>query len=395
MKTVKDLALSNKRVLVRVDFNVPLKDGVISDDTRIRESLPTIEYCLKQNASVILCAHLGRPKGAVNPKYSLAPVAKRLSELLRRPVQFAKDCVGEEAKSKARALKPGEVLLLENLRFHPEEEKNDERFARELASMAQVFIQDAFGAVHRAHASTAAVPQFLPSAAGFLLEKEIAALTRVLKNPSRPFVAVLGGAKVSDKIGVIENLSKAADQIVIGGAMAYTFLKAQGFSIGNSLVEEDKLDLAKDLLKTKKNLMLPLDHRVAQKIENGASVQTTPDQNIEAGWIGVDVGPRTSQKIAALLKGAKTILWNGPLGIFETPEFATGTSDCAKAIAEATKGGAFSVVGGGDSVAAVTQGGFAKSISHISTGGGASLEFLEGQVLPGVQALSNSLELRV
>lgn len=393
MKTVKDLSLKNRNVLIRVDYNVPLKDGVITDDTRIRESLPTLEHCLKSGAAVILCAHLGRPKGVVNPKYSLKPAAIRLSELLKKPVAFASDCVGTDAKSKAAALKPGEVLLLENLRFHPEEEKNDEAFAKELASLAQVFVQDAFGAAHRAHASTAAVAQFLPSAAGFLLEKEISTLSRLLKNPARPFVAILGGAKVSDKIAVIENLSKTADTIVIGGAMAYTFLKSQGIPVGNSLVEDEKNDLAKEILASKKNLMLPVDHRVSQKIEKGSQVMTTKDQSIEPGWIGVDAGPKTSEKISAAVQGAKTILWNGPLGIFEIPEFAKGTMDCARAVAEATRKGAFSVVGGGDSVAAVTQGGFAKSISSISTGGGASLEFLEGKVLPGVAALEGAVHV--
>ena len=393
MRTIRNLPLQGKKVLVRVDYNVPLKDGAITDDTRIRESLPTLEHCLNAGASLILCAHLGRPKGAVNPKYSLRPAAARLSELLKKPVAFANDCVGPEAKSKAAALKPGEILLLENLRFHPGEEKNDESFAKELASLAQIFIQDAFGAVHRAHASTSAVTQFLPAAAGFLLEKEISTLSRLLKGPARPFVAVLGGAKVSDKIKVIENLSKTADSVVIGGAMAYTFLKSQGISIGKSLVEDDKTDLAKEILSSKKNLMLPVDHRVAQKIEKGAQVQETKGPSIEPDWIGVDVGPKTSEKISAVLSGAKTILWNGPLGIFEIPGFAKGTTDCAASVADATAKGAFSVVGGGDSVAAVTQGGFAKSISHISTGGGASLEFLEGKVLPGVAALEGAVHV--
>ncbi len=393
MKTVKDLSLSGKRVLIRVDFNVPLKEGKITDDTRIRESLPTIEYCLKNGSSVIACAHMGRPKGTVNLKYSLEPVAARLSELLKKPVQFSKDCIGAEAKAKSASLKPGEILLLENLRFHPEEEKNVESFAKELASLADVFVQDAFGAVHRAHASTSAIAQFLPSAAGFLLEKEISTLTKVLKNPARPFVAILGGAKVSDKIGVIQNLSKVADTIIIGGAMAYTFLKSQGISVGKSLVEEDKLDLAKDLLANTKNLVLPVDHKVADKFEKGAKVQTTQGQAIDGDWIGIDVGPKSSQKIETILASAKTILWNGPLGVFEIPEFAEGTLSCARAIAKATEKGAFSVVGGGDSVAAVTQGGFAKTVSHISTGGGASLEFLEGITLPGVAAIEGAVHV--
>jgi len=393
LKSIRDLSLKGKKVLVRVDFNVPLKDGVITDDTRIRESLPTIEHCLKEGAAIILCAHLGRPKGAVNPKYSLKPVVQRLSELLKKTVGFSSDCVGPEAKKMASSLKAWEILLLENLRFHAEEENNSESFAKELASLADIFVQDAFGAVHRAHASTAAVAQLLPSAAGFLLEKEISTLTRVLKSPAHPFVVILGGAKVSDKIEVIETLSKVADTVIIGGAMAYTFLKSQGKTIGNSLVEDDKLDLARELLATRKNLMLPVDHRVAQKFEAGSPAHATKDSNIDAGWIGVDVGPETSTKITSAVSGAKTILWNGPLGVFEIPEFAKGTNACARAVAQATAKGAFSVVGGGDSVAAVVKGGFAKSISHISTGGGASLEFLEGKTLPGVAALQGAVHV--
>lgn len=386
-KKIEFLSVEGKKVLVRVDFNVPLKDGKVTDDTRIQESLPTIRCLLKKNAAVILCAHLGRPKGTVNLKYSLQPVAKKLGEILGMPVNFAEDCVGDKAKKAATQLKQGQVLLLENLRFHPEEEKNDESFAKELASLASCFVQDAFGAVHRAHASTVAVTKFLPSAAGFLLQKELNALGKVIEGAQHPFVAVLGGAKVSDKIGVIQHLLEKTDSVFVGGAMAYTFLKAQGKNVGNSLVEEDKLDLAKKTFNSK--VHLPLDHRIAEKPEAGMKVQTTPDQNIPDGMIGIDVGPQTSKQIEKLLEGAKTIFWNGPLGIFEIPEFATGTLECAKTIANATKKGSFSIVGGGDSVAALKQSGLSGSISHISTGGGASLEFIEGKPLPGVEALPN------
>lgn len=389
MKSVGSLPVENKKILVRVDFNVPIKDGKITDDTRIQESLPTIKHLLDRKAAVILCAHLGRPKGSPNPKYSLEPVAKRLGEILKKPVLFAKDCAGPEPKNLASSLKPGDVLLLENLRFHPEEEKNDEGFAKELASLADFFIQDAFGAVHRAHASTSAVTKFLPCAAGFLLEKEVSKLSQVLKNPAKPFVAILGGAKVSDKMGVIENLLKKADKIVIGGAMAYTFLKSQGIPVGNSLVEEDKVELAKSLLTSgsSQKIVLPADHLIAQKLEAGAKTDATLDAVIPDGWMGVDIGKKTIEALKGLIASAKTIVWNGPLGVFEIPGFNQGTLECARAVAQATEKGAFSLVGGGDSIAAVKQSSASQAISHISTGGGASLEFLEGKILPGIQAL--------
>jgi phosphoglycerate kinase len=389
-KSVQSLAVQGKKVLVRVDFNVPVKEGKVTDATRIAESLPTIKHLLSQNAAVILCSHLGRPKGAVNPKYSLEPVAGKLSELIGKPVAFAADCVGEPAKTAASKLQPGQILLLENLRFHPEEEKNDEGFAKQLASLADFYVSDAFGAVHRAHASTAGVAKFLPSAAGLLLIKELEVLGRLIKNPEHPFLTIIGGAKVSDKINVIQNLSGKSDRIVVGGGMAYTFLKAQGHTIGKSLLEEDKIEFVKSLNGTAQKLLLPVDHVVTEKIEAGAPVQTTADKNISDGWIGVDIGPKSVQEIEKLVSSAKTIFWNGPLGIFEIPEYSNGTMAVAKMIAKATEKGAFTVVGGGDSIAAINKSGMAKSISHISTGGGASLEFLEGKALPGVEALPNA-----
>lgn len=388
-RDLKSLPVTGNKVLVRVDYNVPIKDGIVTDATRILESLPTLRYLLEQNAALILCAHLGRPKGTINSKYSLEPVVKKLKEVLGKEVLFAKDCIGPEAQSSASQLKPGQILLLENLRFHPEEEKNAESFYKELASLADCFVQDAFGAVHRAHASTAGVPKLLPSAAGFLLKKEIESLQKLMDNPERPFLAILGGAKVSDKIEVIRNLSLKADQIAIGGGMAYTFIKAQGLSIGNSLLEADKIDLANSLLQSNTGMTIPVDHVIADKFEAGAKTQITADQRIPDNWIGVDVGPKTIKLLENLIQKAKTIFWNGPLGVFEIPEFSKGTVECAKMIAQATQKGAFSVVGGGDSVAALNQSGCAKYISHISTGGGASLEFLEGKALPGIEALPN------
>ncbi len=388
-KSFETLPVENKKVLVRVDYNVPVKDGAVTDDTRIRESLPTIKKLLDQKASVILCSHLGRPKGVVNLKYSLEPVAKKLEQLLGMKVIFAKDCVGPEARNTVSNLGPNQVALLENLRFHPEEEKNSEPFAKELASLADFFVQEAFGAVHRSHASTVGVAKFLPNAAGFLIQKEIKVLSKLLQAPERPFLTILGGAKVSDKIEVIQNLIPKADAVIVGGGMAYTFLKAKGFKIGKSLLEEEKIELAKTLLKNAK-LHVPADHVIADRFEAGAKTQTTPDENIPDGWIGVDIGPKTVIQIGEVLSKARTIFWNGPVGVFEIPEFSNGTLECAKLVAEATKNGAFSVVGGGDSIAAINKSGMAKSISHISTGGGASLEFLEGKSLPGVEALANA-----
>ena len=390
--TIRDVDLKGKKVLVRVDYNVPLdKSQNITDDTRIKESLPTLKYLLEQNCKIILCSHLGRPKGKVAPEFSLEPVAKRLSELLKQEIKFAPDCIGDEVKKLAGGLKPKEILLLENLRFHSEEEKNDDKFAKQLSELAEFFVQDAFGTVHRAHASTAGVNKFLPSAAGFLLEKEIKYLGDALQNPTRPFVAILGGAKVSDKIGVIENLSKKVDAILIGGAMAYTFLKSQGISVGKSLVEEDKLELAKDLMKKtgKIQFLLPVDHIIADKVDASANIEATKGMEIKDGWFGVDIGSTTIIKYKSVIKSAKTIVLNGPMGVFEIDKFAAGTNAIVKAIAESTSKGAVSIIGGGDSVSAVKKAGVSDKVSHISTGGGASLEFLEGLELPGIAALKD------
>jgi len=387
-RTIKNLQdLNGKRVLVRVDFNVPLKNGQITDDTRIRAALPTINYLLSQGASVVLMSHLGRPKG-VDPSQSLKPAADRLSELLHRPVQFAEDCVGEVAESRSRALKPGDALVLENLRFHKAEEKNDPDFAKQLAAHGDIYVNDAFGSAHRAHASVEAVAHFLPAAAGFLMEKEINYLGGVLDNPQRPFVAILGGAKISDKLPVIENLAKLADKLIIGGGMANTFLKAEGYEMGDSLVENDAIEQARELLATcSGKLILPVDAVVADAFSNDANSETVSVGGVKPGWRILDIGPHTIIKYIDALKGARTIFWNGPMGVFEFPRFATGTTEIAKAVAAS---GATSVIGGGDSVAAVEQAGVADQISHISTGGGASLEFMEGKVLPGVAALPDA-----
>jgi len=390
--TIKDVDLKGKKVLVRVDYNIPLdKSQNITDDTRIKESIPTLKYLLDNNCKIILCSHLGRPKGKVATEYSLKPVAKRLSELLKQDVKFASDCIGPEVKKLADDLKSKGVLLLENLRFHPEEEKNDENFAKQLSELAEFFVQDAFGTVHRAHASTAGVNKFLPSAAGFLLEKEIKYLGGAMQNPARPFVAILGGAKVSDKIGVIENLLNKVDVILIGGAMAYTFLRAMGIKTGKSRVEEDKLDLAKELLKksSKIRFLMPVDHIIADKIDQDASSEESQGLEIKDDWMGVDIGSMTQAIYSSVIAKAKTIVLNGPMGVFEIDKFATGTYTICKAIADSTSKGAISIIGGGDSVSAVKNAGVASKMSHISTGGGASLEFLEGKELPGIAALKN------
>jgi phosphoglycerate kinase len=392
--SIRDLELAGKRVFIRVDFNVPLDGGKVADDTRIRETLPTLRWAMDRGARLVLASHLGRPKGKVDPKYSLAPVAARLRDLLVKPVGFAADCVGSETEAKSKALRDGDVLLLENVRYHTEEEANDADFSRQLAALCdKLFVCDAFGSAHRAHASVVGITKFVnQAAAGLLMEKELAYLGKALSNPDHPFVAILGGAKVSDKMKVIHNLMKLADAMLIGGAMAYTFLKARGLQVGKSLVENDKLDLARGLMEEARaqnfHLLLPVDHVLAESpsstITKITDIAQTPD-----GWMGLDIGPKTVEEFSREISRARTIVWNGPLGMFEKPVFSRGTLDIARAVAAATKAGATSIVGGGDSVAAVEQAGVASQISHISTGGGASLEFLAGEKLPGVEALSN------
>jgi phosphoglycerate kinase len=392
--TIIDLDLRGKRVFIRVDFNVPLKDGAVTDDTRIRESLPTLRLAMQKGGRLVLASHLGRPKGGPDAKYSLMPVAKKLEQLLGQLVRFSSDCVGPVPESKSKTLADGDILLLENVRFHPEEEKNDEAFSKQLAALCDgVFVCDAFGSAHRAHASVVGITRFVEqSAAGLLMEKELAYLGKAVTNPARPFVAILGGAKVSDKIEVVENLMNVADAMLIGGGMAYTFLKAEGQPIGKSLVEDDKLDLAKRLRaeaqKKKFALLLPVDHVVGAEFKPGTATQTVSVSVTPDGWMGLDIGPKTIDAYRQKIAAAKTIVWNGPMGVFEMPAFAKGTLEIAKAVAAATTSGATSIVGGGDSVAAVHQSGVADKISHISTGGGASLEFLGGRKLPGVEALT-------
>jgi phosphoglycerate kinase len=386
-KTIRDIDVKGKKVLVRVDFNVPTKDGKVGDDTRIRAALPTIQYLLDHGAAVILCSHLGRPKGGPDPKYTLKPVADYLAQLMGKPVAFAEDCVGPVAEAAAKALKPGQVLVLENTRFHPEEEKNDLGMAKQLASLADIYVNDAFGTAHRAHASTEGVARFLPGVAGFLMEKEIKYLGQAIDDPKRPFVAILGGAKISDKIGVIKNLLTKADVILIGGGMANTFLAAKGLAMGDSLVEADALETAKELLASGgSKLTLPVDMVLADKFDAEAQSKTVPTGNVPDGWRVLDIGPKTVEAFGKLIQNAGTVVWNGPMGVFEFPRFAEGTYGVAKAVA-ASK--AVSVVGGGDSVAAIQQSGLADKITHISTGGGASLEMLEGLVLPGLAALQD------
>ncbi len=389
-KTILDVDVAGKKILLRCDFNVPQdkETGAITSDKRIVAALPTIRYLLEKKAAVIACSHLGKPKGEWKTKLSLAPVAQRLSELLGQEVIFAKDIVGEDAKAKAAALQGGQIMLLENLRFDPREEKNDPSFAEELASMAELYVSDAFGTVHRAHASTAGVAAYLPAVSGLLVAKELEVMGGALNNPKRPFVAVLGGAKVSDKIGVINNLLDKADTIIIGGGMAYTFANAQGGSIGKSLCEEDKLDYAREMIaKAEKNgvkLLLPSDTMAADDFSNDAKRQVVSTMAIPDGWEGMDIGPDTIRTFCDAVKGAGTVVWNGPMGVFEFENFAAGTRAMAQALADS---GAITIVGGGDSAAAVEQMGFADKITHISTGGGASLEFLEGLELPGVACL--------
>jgi phosphoglycerate kinase len=391
-KTIRDILPRHKRLLVRVDFNVPLKDvdgrRVVTDDTRIRAALPTIRYLVEQAGEVILCSHLGRPKGGPEPKYSLQPAADRLAELLGQPVPLAQDCVGPVAEHAAAAMLPGDVILLENVRFHPEEEKNDSAFAQRLSVLADLYVNDAFGSAHRAHASTEGVAHHLPGVAGFLMEKELAYLGAAVENPARPFVAILGGAKISDKIGVIENLLAKADRILIGGGMANTFLKAQGVEVADSLVEDGSLDVARALLdKSGGKLKLPVDVVLGDKFDAAANKRVADAAaGVPAGWRILDIGPRTVALFGEALTGAALVVWNGPMGVFEFPAFAEGTNAVARLVAGC---GGTTIIGGGESVAAVEQAGLADQMSHISTGGGASLEMLEGRVLPGVAALQD------
>ena len=390
-KTVEDIEVSGKKVLVRCDFNVPQdENGEITDDRRIREALKTIKYLLENNAKVILTSHLGRPKGEFNPKYSLKPVAKRLSELLGKEVKMAEDIIGDSAKQLVDELSDGEAVLLENVRYHAEEEKNDSEFSKQLASLADIYVNDAFGTAHRAHASTAGVADYLPSACGYLIKKEIEVMGKALTNPERPFVAILGGKKVSDKISVIENLIDKVDTLIIGGGMAYTFFKAQGKEVGKSICELEKLDLAKALLEKAEakgvKLLLPIDTVIADAFSEEANTQVVTAGEIPADWEGLDIGPKTIELFGEVLKTAKTVVWNGPMGVLDIDKFAVGTNKIAEILAEID---ATTIIGGGDSAAAAEKGGFADKMTHISTGGGASLEFLEGKVLPGIACLND------
>ena len=390
-KSVKDIDVAGKKVLVRCDFNVPLNENKeITDENRINGAMPTINYLVEAGAKVILCSHLGRPKGEFNMKYSLAPVAKRLSEILGKEVKMAEDVIGDSAKALAADLKDGDVILLENVRFHKEEEKNDPEFSKALASLAEIYVNDAFGTAHRAHASTAGVADYLPAVCGFLIQKEIEIMGKALSNPDRPFTAILGGAKVSDKIGVIENLLEKVDSLIVGGGMAYTFMRAQGHSIGTSICEEEKLDLARDLMKKAEEkgvkLLLPHSSVVATEYSKDAEHKEVLSEDIPDGWMGLDIGQSTIDIFSAEVKNAKTIIWNGPMGVFEFPAFAKGTTEVARAVASAD---ATTIIGGGDSAAAVIQLGYGDKMTHISTGGGASLEFLEGLELPGIACLED------
>ena len=391
-KTIKDIDVKNKKVLVRCDFNVPLdkETGVITDNRRIRAAIPTINYLLDNNAKVILCSHLGRPKGEFNPKYSLKPVAEELSKLLQKEVKMAEDVIGDSAKELVSNIAEGEVVLLENVRYHNEEEKNDPEFAKALASFAEIYVNDAFGTAHRAHGSTAGVADYLPAVSGFLIEKELEFLGGALENPKKPFVAILGGAKVSDKIGVIENLIEKVDTLIIGGGMAYTFFKAKGYEIGTSICEDDKIDLAKSLLEKAEEkgvkLLLPVDNKVAKEFSNDSEYLEVPSTEIPSDYMGMDIGSKTIENFKEVLKDAKTVVWNGPLGVFEFDKFAQGTNEVAKILGNID---AITIIGGGDSAAAIEKMGLADKMTHISTGGGASLEFLEGKTLPGIACLQD------
>ena len=389
-KTIEDVCVEGKRVLVRCDFNVPLKEGNITNDKRIVAALPTIKYLLDNNAKVILCSHLGRPKGEFLPEFSLAPVAARLSELLGKEVKMAKDVVGEDAKALAAALENGDVMLLENVRYHKEETKNAPEFSKELASLADLYVNDAFGTAHRAHCSTTGVADYLPAVCGYLIQKEISIMGDALNTPKRPLVAILGGAKVSDKIGVINNLLDKVDTLIVGGGMAYTFFKAMGHTVGNSICEDDKVDLAKEMLAKAEErgvkFLLPVDNKIGDNFAEDCNKQVNDGRDIPDGWQGLDIGPKSIALFCDAVKDAGTVIWNGPMGVFEFAAFAEGTMEVAKAIAATD---AISIIGGGDSVAAVTKLGFADKMTHISTGGGASLEFLEGLELPGIAALNN------
>lgn len=390
-KTIEDIEVTGKKVLVRCDFNVPLdENGHITDENRLVGALPTIKYLSGKGAKVILCSHLGRPKGEFNMKYSLAPVAKRLSELLDKEVKMANDVIGDSAKETVASLKDGDICLLENVRFHKEEEKNDPEFAKQLASLADIYVNDAFGTAHRAHASTAGVAAYLPAVCGYLIEKEISIMGKALADPARPFVAILGGAKVSDKIGVIENLLDKVDYLIIGGGMAYTFLRAKGCCIGTSICEEEKLDLARTIMEKAQQkgveLLLPVETVVAKEFNETSDSKTVSSEEIPADYMGMDIGPKTIELFSDVIKKAKTVIWNGPMGVFEMPKFAVGTKAIAKALSETD---AVTIIGGGDSAAAVAQLGYADKMTHISTGGGASLEYLEGKVLPGIACLND------
>ena len=389
-KTVEDIQVSGKRVLVRCDFNVPLKDGVITSDKRIVASLPTIKYLIENNAKVILCSHLGRPKGEFKPEFSLAPVAVRLSELLGKEVKMATDVVGESAQNLAASLNDGDVMIIENVRFHKEETKNDPEFSKKLADLADLYVNDAFGSAHRAHSSTTGVADYIPAACGYLIQKEINFIGGALANPKRPLVAILGGAKVSDKIGVITNLLDKCDTIIVGGGMAYTFMKSLGHNIGTSLLEADRVEDAKQMMETAKakgvNFLIPVDNKAGKEYDPNTEAMIVNSDDIPDGWMGLDIGPKTQELFANAIKGSGTVIWNGPMGVSEWENFAQGTIAVATAVAES---GAISIIGGGDSAAAVQKLGFADKMSHISTGGGASLEFLEGKALPGIEAVND------